>query len=85
MKKYSKRPWWFRESVNCTCFGCKLISTPYGKLRRQLILNFLAVSENGLAINRKNQPQISKDPDLRKLLKKGKIRTSISCDRVFKV
>ena len=49
-----------------------LYHTPYGKLRRALILQFCP--EEGFPVNRKHTIQAHKDRDLTYLLKKGKLR-----------
>lgn len=76
-----KKPWWFREG--CICFGCQLISTSFGSKRREMIMNFLSDKENGWMINRSNTPQFKNDPDLKKLVKQGKIR--LVSNKIYKV
>ncbi len=48
---------------------------PYGKHRRKLILEWLESNkENHIAINKKHCPILSKDPDLKRLLKQGRLK-----------
>lgn len=72
MKKYSSPPvWWFTKT--CDCLGCSLVRTPFGKHRRILIMS--AIDKYGsFTINKKNTPQYSCDPDLRRLVKQGKLK-----------
>jgi len=44
---------------------------PYGKYRRDLLLDYIRISENHrIPINRKYQMNINRDPDLKYLVKK---------------
>lgn len=48
---------------------------PYGQKRRQLILNWLKSDpDNHIAINKKHCPILRRDPDLKHLLKQGKLK-----------
>lgn len=47
----------------------------YGKERRALIMHLFNTTEDAAyCVNRKYRPQMKDDPDLRKLVKQGKLR-----------
>lgn len=77
----NKPAWWYKEG--CMCFGCKLISTPFGKNRRKMIMDFLSDKTDGWLINKRNSPQFNKDPDLKRLVKQGKLK--LVSNKLFKV
>lgn len=83
MKTYSKTPWWYQESRKCECLGCRLISTPFGKERRKIIMDFLNNNFGGMSVNSKHHLQVKKDPDLKRLIKKGKI--ALCSNKVFAI
>lgn len=48
---------------------------PYGQKRRELILDWLkSDKENHIAINKRGCPILRRDPDLKRLLKQGKLK-----------
>lgn len=65
------------------CFGCQLISTPFGKVRRKMILDFMSDKNDGWLINKSNNPQFKKDPDLKRLVKQGKLK--LVSNKLYKV
>lgn len=47
----------------------------YGHARRELILTWLREDENNyIGVNKRGSPILRKDPDLKRLLKQGKLR-----------
>lgn len=47
----------------------------YGKNRRELIMKlFNSVDNSAYCVNRKHRPQIKNDPDLKRLIKTGKLK-----------
>lgn len=52
-----------------------VMSMPYGKIRRTRLLSYITTCESKcLYVNCKYQLQIKQDPDLRYLIKKGKLK-----------